>query len=199
MSTDLVLSAVLALIPAALAPWFYLHCARPSMAMRGARPIAFSMAILASMVLVLAEMVRVVDMFVEFPSNLDRALDGMFYLPLAFAIPAAGYFAPGILVTLTGGPDKTVPTRFLVTRAWAWWRRDYGERRAARTVRWLIDELEKLPSGLRDAETEQWLRELYALREEWMAGELEVVSIDLETLSGRLRAAAPVEPLFRLL
>ena len=195
MRLDLLPQVVPAVIGVILAPWFYKDCARPKLAMRGAKPILLTVALLATMLVTLAGVVRAIDLLFDFPERLDDALDGVTILSLAFAVPAIGFLAPGFLIALTGGADGSVPVRYLLTWYRRRWRKTgYDLMASSALVRDLDRSLDRAEVPADPALVAHWRAELDRVVEAAQVDD-DALRRAVATLRDHLDAVRPVEPL----
>lgn len=181
-------------------PWFYLHCARGSLAMRGARPGAFVVVVVTTAAATIGGLIRVADMVLTFPVGLEEAVRLTARANLAFVVPAIAYAAPQLLVRLFGGPDPSVPLRYMLIRYRYWWQQDdFGEIRAQPTIQGLIRDLNALPTGFRTEESQACLAEVERIRDDWIDGRLDRVGPALAALRDRLLQVRAIEPFGRFI
>jgi hypothetical protein len=117
---DLVIPAFMVV----LAAWFYPHCARPSLAFASAPRRAFTVCLVATIVVMAGWLIFMANEVAVLLG--ERLLRGSWYRPALIAlfvvwlIPAAGFLRPGWFSRL-GPADPTSGPRFLLT----WFRRQW--------------------------------------------------------------------------
>lgn len=123
--------------------WLYAHCARPLLASEGARPVAFAVAAVAGVMLVVLEVLG--GIFAALVLLSDRALTFRSLAPFidygavaAAVLLGVVIFAPAFAARLSGGPDSEIRLRFVVDAFGSRWRKVAGDATAERTeAEWL--------------------------------------------------------------
>jgi hypothetical protein len=123
---------VLGVALAMLVFWFYGHCARPALALAGGNGFAFGLVFVGTLVVCASGVVTIVAGLVDIPR---WVLFTNTWAGLAFVIPVMAYLRPRWLVRLAGGPDSSVPVRFVL----CWYRRYWpdAEETTVSAQRWV--------------------------------------------------------------
>jgi hypothetical protein len=175
--------------------WLYFRRTRPALAYAGARPAAFAIAAIALVLGVVGGAVRLVDLLIEFPIEIDRLLtpSGVAMAGGILALIAAGS-APKLVARLSGGPDPSVAPRYLANYYARWWGRDgYSPERAVGVVKWLTKHLEELEPPVDRALVSELVSELAAYRAAAGLGSASGAAAR-EHLKLRLASVRPVDP-----
>jgi hypothetical protein len=98
--------------------WFYPHCVRPSLAVAGARRVAFVVGFGACVILSAAllggAIATVEGLRGEGPSGYVWYVPDLVVMFASLVVAAVGWGRPAWVVRLTGGPDATIPKRYLL-------------------------------------------------------------------------------------
>ncbi len=137
--------------------WFlYFHCARPMLANRGARPVAFMVTAVAGVVLI--GLLVLGGVFATLVIVSDRELSFREFAPLinfgsllALAPFVAAILAPGPTTRLSGGPDEDIRRRYVLDFFGGTWQGAVGDAANERRA------VESLVGWMREAGQEEWL------------------------------------------
>jgi hypothetical protein len=176
---------------AMLLTWFYPHCARPALAFAGSRPLGFWLALAGAVIGAVAWIGSpVLDALGA--EELAEATGPLRYVG---GLALLGYVRPTWLVRLAGGPDGSVPPRFLLTWYARWWQKVGVRGARAQQIEWLRDALRDLRPPADPAIVAAWVDELDALTHLGEAGDFAALTERLRDLYEKLARLRPVEPL----
>lgn len=186
---------VLAAATTPVALWLYYRRTRPTLAYVGAKPVAFRIVVTCMLIAIFGSVVRLFDLLIEFPVDVDRALSRSGYAMaggmLLFLLMG---LVPGAVVRLTGGSDPSVAPRYLVNYYARWWSRDdFSPQRALGMVKWLSKHLEELKPPVDRSIVQRWIGELAAYRAAVARGPASEECARAH-LRAELASVAPVDP-----
>jgi hypothetical protein len=177
---------------AGIAIWFYPHCARPSLALAGARRPAFIVALAGTIASAFGFALAVVGSLVLLPEMLYRLGAD---LGLLFFVSAAAFLAPGLFIRLTGGRDATAPVRFILTWFRGHWRElDEDDERRAPLIDTTLHEIEARREAANETLVAAWSDELNAFLSARQQGPTSTRR-HRERIDAKLASLQPVDPL----